>query len=560
MTRDELRQLIADVQYHQSELASVEVKAARGGTPRRLYESLSAFANQTGGGVLLFGLNELSDFTVVGVGDVQRLQEDITHLASSEMEPILRPHFLVDEVDGETVMVAEIDEVPVVQKPCFYKPAGLPRGAYLRVGNTNRQMTEYEIFGYLSSRGQPTFDEEVIPNATLEALDSILLDEYLARLRQARPSAGFLDGPREEVLARLHVLAQDGEIARPTLAGLLTFGKYPQEFLPQLMITFVQYYGTTEEEKTPQGARFMDSRRFEGPIPEMIKQAETYVLGAMRKAVLIDGVFRREIPEYPREALREALANAIAHRDYSSYVRGSYIQIRMFADRLEIQSPGGLFGNVTVENLEEEHSTRNARFMRMMEDMHVVENRGSGIRAMLQATREANLEPPRFNDRRTSFLVTFRNHTLMNPQAIAWLNQFAHVQLNDRQRLALVYLHQHEFITNADYRRLNRVDAMVAGQELRGLVQAGMIDQHGASRGTSYTLQLPRESAVPKVLLADEEKILAYVREHGSINNTECRRLLNVEDKRAWYLLNKLRHLDALRQVGKGRWSRYTLP
>jgi ATP-dependent DNA helicase RecG len=560
MTRDELRQLIADVQYHQSELASVEVKAARGGTPRRLYESLSAFANQTGGGVLLFGLNELSDFTVVGVGDVQRLQEDITHLASSEMEPILRPHFLVDEVDGETVMVAEIDEVPVVQKPCFYKPAGLPKGAYLRVGNTNRQMTEYEIFGYLSSRGQPTFDEEVIPNATLEALDSILLDEYLARLRQARPSAGFLDGPREEVLARLHVLAQDGEIARPTLAGLLTFGKYPQEFLPQLMITFVQYYGTTEEEKTPQGARFMDSRRFEGPIPEMIKQAETYVLGAMRKAVLIDGVFRREIPEYPREALREALANAIAHRDYSSYVRGSYIQIRMFADRLEIQSPGGLFGNVTVENLEEEHSTRNARFMRMMEDMHVVENRGSGIRAMLQATREANLEPPRFNDRRTSFLVTFRNHTLMNPQAIAWLNQFAHVQLNDRQRLALVYLHQHEFITNADYRRLNRVDAMVAGQELRGLVQAGMIDQHGASRGTSYTLQLPRESAMPKVLLADEEKILAYVREHGSINNTECRRLLNVEDKRAWYLLNKLRHLDALRQVGKGRWSRYTLP
>jgi ATP-dependent DNA helicase RecG len=351
------------------------VKAARGGTPRRLYEPLSAFANCTGGGVLLFGLNELSDFSVVGVGNVHRLQEDITHLASSEKEPILRPHFLVDEINGETVMVAEIDEVPVVQKPCFYRPAGLSRGAYLRVGNTNRQITEYEVFGYLSSRGQPTFDEEVIPNATLEALDSALLDEYLARLRQARPSAGFLEGSREEVLARLHVIVQDGETLRPTLAGLFMFGKYPQEFLPQLMITFVQYYDTAEEEKTPQGARFVDSRRFEGQVPEIIKQAETYVLGAMCKAVLIDGMFRREIPKYPREALREPLANAIAHRDYSSYVRGSYIQIRMFADRLEIQSPGGLFGNVTVENLEEEHSTRNARFMRMMEDMHVVESR-----------------------------------------------------------------------------------------------------------------------------------------------------------------------------------------
>jgi predicted HTH transcriptional regulator len=232
----------------------------------------------------------------------------------------------------------------------------------------------------------------------------------------------------------------------------------------------------------------------------------------------------------------------------------------MFADKLEIQSPGGLFGNVTVENLEEEHSTRNARLMRMMEDMHVVENRGSGIRAMLQAMREANLEPPQFDDRRASFLVTFRNHTLMNPEAIAWLNQFAHVPLNDRQRLTLVYLRQHEFITNADYRRLNRVDAMVAGQELRGLVQAGLVEPHGASRWTSYTLRAPRGYPEQKAEPVDEQKILSFVRERGSINNAKCRELLVVEDKRAWYLLNKLCKRGLLKQVGRGRWSRYALP
>ena len=110
----------------------------------------------------------------------------------------------------------------------------------------------------------------------------------------------------------------------------------------------------------------------------------------MRKSSLIEGLFRREIPEYPREAFREALCNAVAHRDYSSYVRGSYIQVRMFADRLEVQSPGGLFGNVTVENIEEEHSTRNPRLMRMMRDMHLVENRGSGIKAMLLDLGDAN--------------------------------------------------------------------------------------------------------------------------------------------------------------------------
>jgi predicted HTH transcriptional regulator len=123
-----------------------------------------------------------------------------------------------------------------------------------------------------------------------------------------------------------------------------------------------------------------------------------------------------------------------------------------------------------------------------------------------------------------------------------------------------VYLRQHESITNGDYRRLNRVDAMMAGQELRGLVQAGMVDQQGASRWTSYTLRIAREYVAQSTLPADEAKILAYVREHGSINNAECRRLLGVEDKRAWYFLNKLCNLDRLQQIGKGRWSRYTLP
>jgi ATP-dependent DNA helicase RecG len=251
--------------------------------------------------------------------------------------------------------------------------------------------------------------------------------------------------------------------------------------------------------------------------------------------------------------LREALANAVAHRDYSPYVRSSYVQIRMFADRLEIQSPGGLFGIVTVENLEEEHSTRKARLMRMMEDMHVVENRGSGINVMLQAMREANLEPPRFDDRRASFQVTFRNYTLMNPDAIAWLNRFAHVQLNDRQRLALVYLRHHESIANGDYRRLNRVDAMMAGQELRGLVQAGLVDQHGASRWTSYTLRISRESMAQGTRPADEEKILAYVREHGRINNAECRGLLEVDLHCASYLLKRLAAEGELKREGERR-------
>jgi len=124
---------------------------------------------------------------------------------------------------------------------------------------------------------------------------------------------------------------------------------------------------------------------------------------------------RTDILEYPQEALREVLANAVAHRDYSSNAVGSQVQIKMFANRLEVISPGGLHGIVNVDNIEDEASTRNARLMRIMEDMRVVENRGSGINAILSAMREANLEPPTFVDRRTSFCVTLNNHTRQPP-------------------------------------------------------------------------------------------------------------------------------------------------
>jgi len=210
-----------------------------------LFEPLSALANHPGGGVLLFGLDEARDFAMVGVGDAHRLQEELSQVASDVMMPPLRPIFTVDEVDGHLVVVAEVDEVPATQKPCYYKTAGLHKGAYLRVGNTNRQMTDYEIFGFLSGQGQPTCDEEVVTRATLDELDDTLLDSYLENLRRTRQRAGYLRGSREETLCRLHVMIRDGEVLRPTLAGLLMFGKYPQEFCPQLMITFVQYFGTS---------------------------------------------------------------------------------------------------------------------------------------------------------------------------------------------------------------------------------------------------------------------------------------------------------------------------
>jgi ATP-dependent DNA helicase RecG len=561
MTREELLELIAAVQRFQGELNDVEVKAAQQGTPQRLYESVSAFANRVGGGVILLGLDENLAFQVVGVRDAQRVMEETSHLASESMDPALRPEFTLAEIEGRVALSIEISEVASEQKPCFYKPAGLQSGSYIRVGNTNRQMSGYEVFSYLSARAQPTFDEEPVREAVLQDLDRARLEEYIRQLRRARLDAPYLNRPFDELLAQLRIVREVDGILRPTLGGLLMFGAYPQTFEPQLVITFLHYYGTDEAERTPRGERFLDNRKFEGPIPDMVEAAVNYVMATIRKSSLIEGFLRRDIPEYPEEAVREAVVNAVAHRDYSPHVRGSYIQLRLFADRLEVQSPGGLYGSVTEETLEEEQSTRNRVLMRLMEDAHLVENRGSGIRAMVDAMHRLNLEPPRFQDRRSSFLVTFRNHTLMGPEAIIWLNRFTDHPLSDRQRLALVYLRYNVQLTNSDYQRLNRVDSVTANRELRGLVQAGLVEQHRTRRWAYYTLSSVsvRIDAEP-ILLSDEGRIVAYLREHGSISNAECRDLLQVELQRASNLLRKMHRRGLLKREGERRWARYTLP
>lgn len=179
-----------------------------------------------------------------------------------------------------------------------------------------------------------------------------------------------------------------------------------------------------------------------------------------------------------------------------------------------------------------------------------------------EALREANLEPPRFDDRRTSFRVTFKNHTLMTPEATEWLNHYRDVPLNDQQRKALVYLRNNRRITNSDYRRLNRVDAHTAGDELHGLAQTRLVDQHGVGRGTFYRLSQNLRSAVDSALAtgSHEEKILAFLEENGSIDNSQCRSLLSVDLQKASYLLKKLRNAGALKATGSKRYRKYVAP
>ncbi|MDA8337118.1 MAG: putative DNA binding domain-containing protein [Peptococcaceae bacterium] len=432
MTREEFLQLINDIQSLQSEMDNIEVKAAARGAPK-IYDSLSALSNRISGGIIIFGLDEGNDFQATGVYDLNDLRTKIGE-ATVQMEPPVRPEFTSVNLDNGAVLLAvEIPECPYKLKPCYHKPAGLNGGSYIRVADGDRKMTSYEVYMFVSSRSEAQEDIQPVLRAKPEDLDAEAIDRYIKKFREKNPKSRILTYSYEQMLQRMNILIEyQGEL-KPTLAGMLMFGQFPQQFYPSLFIAFMMYAGTTPKQKGPRGERFLDNRRIDGTIPEMIEEVEKIIRHNMRHSTVVSGFVRQDIDEYPREALREAVINALAHRDYSHYALGSHIDIEMFADRLEVSNYGGLYGPLSEMDLglRSNATTRNAALMRMLEDLDIVENRGSGILAMVESMRAVHLSPPHFQDKHTSFRVTFYNHTLLDQEMRECLFQFNDVPLND---------------------------------------------------------------------------------------------------------------------------------
>lgn len=273
----------------------------------------------------------------------------------------------------------------------------------------------------------------------LDQLDEAGVDALIARLRTSRPYA-FKDLDRLAVLRRAKILVpgNNGEDT-VSLGALLALGTYPQEHLPQLMVTFVHY---PTESGPRSGERFLDNVTLEGPIPVMVRDTLAAIRRSMSRWAIIGGAGRQDIWEYPETALREAVVNALVHRDLSSGARGTQVQVEMYPDRLVIRNPGGLFGPVTVDSLGEEgiSSARNATLIKLLEDVTlpgetrtVCENRGSGIRAMLDALLNSGMSPPQFTDKISSFVVTFPNHNLLSEETINWIHSRGQQRLTDSQ-------------------------------------------------------------------------------------------------------------------------------
>lgn len=162
MTTDELRELIDLMRQTENDLHHVEAKRAERDLPKRIWETLSAFSKVAGGGVIILGLDELTGFEIVGVADSKKIQQDLASRCA-EMDPPVRAVIAPHIVDGKTLIVAELPEIGIHQKPCYYPPAGLTNGAFTRVADGDRRLSAYEVQMLLASRGQPRDDERPVP-------------------------------------------------------------------------------------------------------------------------------------------------------------------------------------------------------------------------------------------------------------------------------------------------------------------------------------------------------------------------------------------------------------
>lgn len=405
MQTEELRALIREIQEKRSETQTVELKSAERDCPTRLYDTLSSFSNQDAGGVIIFGVDENDSFKAKGVYDPQDLQKKVAEQCK-QMEPAVRALFTVCDIEGATVVSAEIPGVDISERPVFYKGVGRVKGSYVRVGEADEPMSEYEIYSYEAFRKRIRDDIRVVENAKLRLFHEGRMAEYLASVKSERRNlSGHVSD--DEILELMGVTS-DGA---PTLAGLLTFSKYPQTYFPQLCITAVSLPGTEMGTTGNDGERFIDNKRITGAIPDMLEEAVEFVRKNSRTKTIIDENGKRaDKHEYPIKAVREAILNALVHRDYSIHTENVPIRIEMYRDRMEITNSGGLYGKITIDVLGKVHpETRNAALANMLELLKITENRYSGIPTMRMEFLNAGLPIPTFEVRRGEFKVVMKN-------------------------------------------------------------------------------------------------------------------------------------------------------
>ncbi len=435
--------------------------------PQQIAETLVAFAN-TEGGTLLVGLDSDGKFTG-GTIENKTLESALKDADANCNPPVGVGNWEPLELDTGTVYALRV--------PRSVELHALIDGRVLiRSGSSNRPLGGQEILRLASAKNTGDFESETVPGTSTDDFSKKTVEEYLAKRaeRTKRPYNGKLD----DLFREIGAVDTSG---KPSVSGVLLFSEYPQHWLPQSGVVFARFVG-----KTPRGedglAGYSRREELTGPLPRLIEQAWNLVWSEMAISAVVKGLEREERQEYPPFAVREAIVNAVCHRDYR--LKGRRIEIRMYADRLEVISPGGLPGFITVENIKDEHFSRNPRLVNGLFQWGYIEELGLGIDRMMEVMKQAGHKPPYFDARPYSFAVTLYN-ARERQKPPEWARN-----TNHRQARALQYIRDNGSITNREYRQLCQgVSAETLRLDLADMVEKGILLKVGSKKGTYYIMK-----------------------------------------------------------------------
>lgn len=351
-----------------------------------------AFAN-TDGGTILLGVED--DGTITGIKDIDRNLEALASLCRDNCRPSLYPQIEAVAIDGTTVVSITISRKLRTQPP-YENNSGQ---CYVRVGSTKQLASQYKRAQLMERAGLYRFEEAPIPRSSLKDLRLDDFREYFEKV--SRMTVADTGDTIENLLEQTRVAVRDesGEL-RPTVAGMLVFGAHPQSFLPGSRISVGQFEGSFAGEHA-----MRNIEEFIGNLPRMIEEVTRYVNGVTRPPFHLRGVVRVDGEALPLTVLREAIINAVVHRDYS--IEGNQVRVLIFADAIQLRSPGGLTNSMTLDKIRGyNHETRNPLLAQFLRRLNIMEDFGRGIPAMIQAMKVFNHSEPHFEIDGNEFVVT----------------------------------------------------------------------------------------------------------------------------------------------------------
>jgi ATP-dependent DNA helicase RecG len=387
------------------------------------------------------------------------------------------------------------------------------------------------------------YELHVLPGTSTRDLDEDLVREYVRGSTRRRTSSPLSEIGVLDVMRALKAI--DGPVGRGerlTVLGGLFFALQPERLVVQSKVRFVEFPGV-EVASSGEKVAYRYTEEVTGTITQLIARMERIHKERLAPGVLADGFRVEELPAVPLFALREAMVNAVCHRDYS--LVGANIQVRLFADRLEVQSPGGLPGPVTVDNILTESYARNPRVADILRDLGYVERHGLGIDNMFTSMEEAHLPPPEFSNSETSFTVTLRFRLPDEPDPESWLAEVGAANLEYGRQKALVFARRTGRIVTPDYQSFSGVNEAEAESQLRGLVRDGWLLQNGTGGQAYYTLgpsagrtnemgseANPLPQAALDSLPASQRRILDIVVRQGKVKASEVLEISALKDRR----------------------------